>query len=81
MGVSNQRESVLAWERATGYQFLVYVDRSTDGEPIENFAVQAFQAKPLQDEAKGGVDGKVKIRRPDGFGIAVGQRRRFAGHV
>ncbi len=33
-----------AWERATGHQFLVYVDRTTDGEPIENFAVQAFQA-------------------------------------
>lgn len=36
--------SLEAWERSTGHQFLVYIDRTTDGYPIEEFAVEAFKA-------------------------------------
>jgi uncharacterized protein len=33
-----------AYERASGRQFLVYIDRTTNGIPIEDFAVKAFAA-------------------------------------
>ncbi len=64
-----------AWGRATGHQFLVYVDRTTDGEPIENYAVQAFQAWRVG--RKGLDDGVVlfimaedkKIRIEVGYGL------------
>lgn len=36
--------SLEAWERSTGHQFLVYIDRTTDGVPIEDYAVKAFEA-------------------------------------
>ena len=33
-----------AYQRGTGHQILVYVDRTTGGVPIEDWAVRAFQA-------------------------------------
>ncbi len=36
--------SLEAWERSTGHQLLVYIDRTTGGDPIEEFAVKAFEA-------------------------------------
>lgn len=64
-----------AWERATGHQFLLYIDRTTDGEPIENFAVQAFRAWRVG--RKGLDDGVVlfimaedrKVRIEVGYGL------------
>lgn len=67
--------SLEAWERSTGHQFLVYIDRTTGGEPIEEFAVKAFEA--WQVGRKGLDDGLVlfimaddrKMRIEVGYGL------------
>ncbi|MDD8025096.1 MAG: TPM domain-containing protein [Acidobacteriota bacterium] len=63
------------WERTTGYQFLVYIDRTTGGYPIEEYAVKAFQAWKVG--RKGLDDGLVlfimaddrKMRIEVGYGL------------
>ncbi|MCX6560355.1 MAG: TPM domain-containing protein [Candidatus Aminicenantes bacterium] len=64
-----------AWERSSGHQFLVYIDRTTGGYPIEEYAVKAFQAWRVG--RKGLDDGVVlfvmaddkKIRIEVGYGV------------
>lgn len=64
-----------AFERETGRQVLVYVDRTTGGTPIEDFAVRAFEAWKVG--RKGLDDGAVlfvmaddrKLRIEVGYGL------------
>lgn len=64
-----------AWERSSGRQFLVYIDRTTGGYPIEEYAVKAFQAWRVG--RKGLDDGVVlfvladdkKLRIEVGYGL------------
>jgi uncharacterized protein len=37
-------ERLAGWAERTGHQLVVYIDRTTDGVPIEDWAVRAFEA-------------------------------------
>jgi uncharacterized protein len=64
-----------AYEKETGHQILVYIGKTTDGYPIEEFATRAFQAWKVG--RKGLDDGLVlfvmakdkKIRIEVGYGL------------
>jgi uncharacterized protein len=64
-----------AFERSTGHQVLLYIGRTTEGYPIEEFAVKAFEAWKVG--RKGLDDGLVlfimaedkKIRIEVGYGL------------
>jgi uncharacterized protein len=43
-GASDLETKLAAYERGTGHQVIVYIDRTTGGAPIEDWAVRAFQA-------------------------------------
>jgi uncharacterized protein len=80
-------DDLRSFENSSGYQVLVYVGRTTDGYPIEDFAVKAFQAwKPGR---KGLDDGLVlfimaedrKIRIEVGYGLEDKVPDALAGRI
>jgi uncharacterized protein len=66
------------FEKSTGHQFIIYIDKSTQGYPIEEWAVHAFKAWGIGQ--KGSDDGLAlfimtedrKLRIEVGYGLEAG---------
>jgi len=80
-------DDLRSFENSSGYQVLVYIGRTTDGYPIEDFAVKTFQSwKPGR---KGLDDGLVlfimaedrKIRVEVGYGLEDKVPDALAGRI